>query len=197
MRVLIIRHADPEYFGDTLTELGRKEASALAERLERGIEGRPSRLYTSPLGRARATAAATEQRLGLVAEVEDWTRELSHWPRLGEAGGGDARPGEGGMALWDLPPGDVRGRAAEPPMSHATQWARVPQLEAIRSQFDEICAESDKFLARHGFVREDGQYRILTPNREIIAVFCHGGFGLTWLAHLLDMPLPMVWSSFW
>jgi hypothetical protein len=28
-------------------------------------------------------------------------------------------------------------------------------------------------------------------------VFCHGGFGLTWLAHLLALPLPLVWSGFW
>jgi hypothetical protein len=28
-------------------------------------------------------------------------------------------------------------------------------------------------------------------------VFCHGGFGLTWLAHLLALLLPLVWSGFW
>jgi hypothetical protein len=28
-------------------------------------------------------------------------------------------------------------------------------------------------------------------------VFCHGGFGLTWLAHLLGMPVSQVWSSFY
>ena len=30
-----------------------------------------------------------------------------------------------------------------------------------------------------------------------MAVFCHGGFGLTWLAHLLEIPLSLVWSGFW
>ena len=29
-----------------------------------------------------------------------------------------------------------------------------------------------------------------------IAVFCHAGFALTWLAHLLAIPLPLVWASF-
>lgn len=38
---------------------------------------------------------------------------------------------------------------------------------------------------------------MLQPNRAKIAVFCHGGLGLTWLAHLLEIPLPLVWSGFW
>ncbi len=29
-----------------------------------------------------------------------------------------------------------------------------------------------------------------------IAVFCHAGFALTWLAHLLALPLPLVWAGF-
>ena len=33
------------------------------------------------------------------------------------------------------------------------------------------------------------------PNDEHIAVFCHQGFGLCWLGTLLDIPLPIVWST--
>lgn len=33
--------------------------------------------------------------------------------------------------------------------------------------------------------------------RKTVAVFCHGGFGLTWLARLLQMPVSQVWSSFY
>ena len=35
MRILIIRHADPDYANDTLTEKGWKEASLLADRLQK------------------------------------------------------------------------------------------------------------------------------------------------------------------
>ena len=48
-----------------------------------------------------------------------------------------------------------------------------------------------------GFRREEGRYRILKPNERKIAVFCHMGFGLAWLAHLLEMPLPLLWSGLW
>jgi probable phosphoglycerate mutase len=56
--------------------------------------------------------------------------------------------------------------------------------------------ESDAFLARHGYVREGGRYRIERPNRDRLAIFCHGGFGLWWLSHLLEIPLPLIFSGF-
>ena len=35
MRILIIRHGDPDYANDTLTEKGHKEAKLLAEKLKK------------------------------------------------------------------------------------------------------------------------------------------------------------------
>eukprot|EP00168_Porphyra_purpurea_P009456 TRINITY_DN2301_c0_g2_i1.p3 TRINITY_DN2301_c0_g2~~TRINITY_DN2301_c0_g2_i1.p3 ORF type:complete len:190 (+),score=20.68 TRINITY_DN2301_c0_g2_i1:59-571(+) len=121
MRILIIRHADPEYHGDTLTPAGHAEAAALGARLARALEGPVDRLFTSPLGRARDTAAAIAVAAAsppagipprtLTPSVEGWTRELSDWPRLGvglagaPGGGGGgrrraaARPGRGASAL--------------------------------------------------------------------------------------------------
>ena len=29
-----------------------------------------------------------------------------------------------------------------------------------------------------------------------IALVCHGGFGLTWLSHLLAIPTPLMWAGF-
>lgn len=37
----------------------------------------------------------------------------------------------------------------------------------------------------------------LRVRSQKIAVFCHGGFGLTWLAHLLQIPFPLVYSNFY
>jgi probable phosphoglycerate mutase len=56
--------------------------------------------------------------------------------------------------------------------------------------------DSDAFLTRHGFTREGGIYRVESSEVSNIAVFCHGGFGLTWLAHLLAVPTPLIWSGF-
>lgn len=61
MRILLIRHGDPDYANDTVTEKGKREVQLLADRLEKeNID----KIYCSPLGRAQATAAPTAQRIG-------------------------------------------------------------------------------------------------------------------------------------
>jgi probable phosphoglycerate mutase len=42
-----------------------------------------------------------------------------------------------------------------------------------------------EFLGRHENASSQG-----------IAVFCHAGFALTWLAELLAIPLPLLWAGF-
>ena len=53
MKLLIIRHGDPDYSIDSLTEKGWKEAELLKKRL---LKLDISAFYVSPLGRAQATA---------------------------------------------------------------------------------------------------------------------------------------------
>lgn len=50
MRLLIVRHGDPDYEHDTLTEKGWREAELLAERLSKL---NVKEFYVSPLGRRR------------------------------------------------------------------------------------------------------------------------------------------------
>ena len=58
MRIVFVRHGEPDYTHDCLTEQGKLQALAAAERLrEEGIE----EIFSSPLGRAAETAAATAQ----------------------------------------------------------------------------------------------------------------------------------------
>ena len=55
MRIVFVRHGEPDYARDCLTENGKIQAALAAERLrEEGIE----EIYSSPLGRAAETAAA-------------------------------------------------------------------------------------------------------------------------------------------
>ena len=53
MRLLFIRHGDPDYVHDTLTEKGHREAALLAERAEALQLGK---CFVSPLGRSQVTA---------------------------------------------------------------------------------------------------------------------------------------------
>lgn len=54
MRLIIVRHGDPDYEKDSLTEKGWREAAILADRISR-LEVKE--FYVSPLGRARDTAS--------------------------------------------------------------------------------------------------------------------------------------------
>ena len=56
MRILLIRHAEPDYTVDSLTPKGRVEAELLSRRM---IRYDIRDFYVSPLGRARDTAAYT------------------------------------------------------------------------------------------------------------------------------------------
>jgi broad specificity phosphatase PhoE len=184
MRLYIIRHADPDYPNNTITPEGHLEARALSKRLAKhGLD----RIYTSPLGRAVDTMRYTAELLAMTHETEEWTQELSL--KLEDTPFGR-------LSHWDLP-GEVI-RSQEPLPTHDS-WMKNSYYEGTQGPgtYEFLKTHSDEFLKRQGFERIGGKYRILNKTQDQVAVFCHGGFGLTWLAHLLELPLSLVWSGFW
>lgn len=188
MQLLIIRHADPDYANNTITPAGHKEAAALAERLAKeGVDC----IYTSPLGRAMDTMRYTADRLGMSHTVLEWTREQHPdlFVRI---------EGQGNKALFQFP-GEVL-RAQRPLPSHEN-WHELPAFEPVRQRMRDavsnIVRESDAFLAELGYVRDGTRYQPVRSNDHRVAVFCHAGLALTWLAHLLEIPVPLFWSGFW
>ena len=74
MKILIIRHGDPDYSIDSLTEKGWKEAEYLSEKLcKLDIKD----IYVSPLGRAKDTASCTLKKLNRTAVECEWLREFN------------------------------------------------------------------------------------------------------------------------
>lgn len=185
MRIFLIRHADPYYPDDSLTPAGQQEALALADFLAmRGVD----ELYSSPRGRARLTAQPAADLLGLPLVIEPWTNEL-----------GGLSSAQYGHALWDIDGAVLRDPRVLGDLNH---WERVPPLDhpLLADHLHAIQAGSDAFLARQGFVRAGTVYRVERPagqpNNRKIALVAHLGFGLTWLALLLDIPLPLMWAGF-
>jgi broad specificity phosphatase PhoE len=196
-----------EYITDSLTGAGRREAAAIARYFASDCcEVRPTHIYTSPRGRAKATARYTEKALGMAAEVEPWTTELSNWPRL-SGGAGDAamkgaKPGEGGLAIWDTAGESPEVRTVAHTLSASNQFDEIAALQKVKAKYEDLKDCSNRFLARHGYVWEPsddggpGIYRIVRQNRDCILVFAHAGFGLTWLSILLGIPLMHMYTSF-
>ena len=73
MNIYIVRHAEPDYTIDSLTEKGWREAELLSRRLSKIT---PAHYYVSPLGRAKDTASLTLKAVGAAAEECWWLREF-------------------------------------------------------------------------------------------------------------------------
>lgn len=106
MRLLLIRHGDPDYVHDSLTEKGRREAQLLARiapQLDLGD------VYVSTLGRAQETASYSLKATGKSAKTVDWIQEfmtdlnLNEHPELREAYGIDTPVMEDYLVRPDWP----------------------------------------------------------------------------------------------
>lgn len=73
MRLIIVRHGDPDYSIDSLTEKGWKEVEYLSEKLSKFDV---KEFYVSPLGRAKDTASLTLKKMNRTAVECDWLREF-------------------------------------------------------------------------------------------------------------------------
>ena len=108
MKLLIVRHGDPDYSIDSLTPTGWEEAKLLADRLcKLDIKA----FYVSPLGRARDTASIALERLGREAEILPWLEEFRARVK---------RPDKDELTIpWDWLPGDW---TAEPKFFDRDHW---------------------------------------------------------------------------
>ena len=181
MRILLIRHAEPDYTVDSLTPKGRVEAELLSRRL---VHCDIRDFYVSPLGRARDTASYTLDKLNRTAEVLPW---------LAEFRGRCTDPETGRERLpWDLPP---RFWSALPGAHDAALWADAPLFAGsdVRKIWQETTKGADLLLEKYGF-RKDGPVWISENNvRETIALFCHFGISMAFAGYLLNLSPLDLW----
>ena len=198
MKLMIIRHGDPDYEHDTLTERGKVEAAALAEYLA-GQE--LTHIYQSPLGRARATADYTLEKLGRTAETLDWLREFPAKVRAWEDPVMEAgmpyeyESEKKGRLAWDILPSYW---TARPDYYDKENWRRteVGQHSDMEAVYDRVATGLDALLKKHGYVREGNCYRVEKPNHDTIVLFCHFGLECVLMSHLLGISPFALWHGF-
>ncbi len=181
MKLLIIRHGDPDYSIDSLTPTGWKEAEILSDRISQ-LDVKA--FYVSPLGRAKDTASLTLKRMGRTAEVKDWLREFPPLIRKPS----DTEPD----ICWDWLPQDW---TAEPLFYDRNRWLDVPVFANVRERYTAVCKGLDSLLADHGYVREGNLYRAQQPNEETLVFFCHFGLECVLLSHLLGISPMVLWHG--
>ena len=183
MKLLIIRHGDPDYANDSLTETGRIEAELLSKRMQKlDIKA----FYVSPLGRAKDTAAVTLRAMGREAEECKWLREFK---------GRVVKPGDSKPDIaWDWFPGDW---SDDPVCYDADCWmdSKLFQGSNVAEEYRMIIGEFDKLLASYGYVREGNYYRAERPNEDTVVFFCHFALECVLLSRLLHVSPMVLWHG--
>lgn len=187
MILYIIRHGAPDYKTDSLTELGKIQAEAVGKRLYKaGINA----VYSSPLGRAIQTAEPTCRLLGLECNIEEWAKEIN----------GDevtTYPNGEPISLSLLQTTYMR-ENGEMDLSFPDMFkCKALAASNIEGPFNYIKDNGRDFLERLGYKEENGIYRIIKPNDDKVALFCHAISSRLWVSELLHIPLHMMWSSFY
>jgi len=187
MLLYIIRHAHPIYVPDSLTELGHRQAEVLSHRLAvSGID----KAFSSPNIRAQMTAKPTCDLLGLEYAVEDWMSEDLAWRDF-------ACEISSGVYGWTFLRQNTKIKY-DGTIKSGGKWHESEYFACVNASegYKRIADCSDEFTERLGYKRDDGGYRIIRPNDERVAAFCHQGFGMLWLSYLLDISPHLFLSSF-
>jgi len=182
MKLLIIRHGDPDYSIDSLTPTGWKEAELLADRISKlNVKD----FYVSPLGRAKDTASVTLNRMGRTAEEMPWLQEFPS--RIIKPIGVDD-------ICWDWLPQDW---ANEARFYDREQWLDVPVFadSDVPHTYRQVCDGLDALLAKHGYVRQGNLYHAQQPSEDTIVLFCHFGLECVLLSHLLGISPMVLWHG--
>jgi probable phosphoglycerate mutase len=193
MKIMIIRHAEPDYSIDSLTEKGWREAKLLAERME---HEHVNAFYVSPLGRAKDTASFTLEKFGMTATECDWLREFPPKTTI--------RPNPHEVLpdtiVWDWLPSDW---TAVEDFFRRDTWYHHPVMEtaytpgtgrkSAKAEYDYVTSHFDEVLSEHGYQRDGNIYKVTRPNRDTIVFFCHFGLESVLLSHLINISPMILW----
>lgn len=188
MILYIVRHGDPIYDPDSLTPLGHRQAEAVSRRFTTyGLD----EIYASTCVRAQLTAKPTCEILGKDMTTYEWMSENFAWDHFSTRS--EKQNG------WVFIKRRTAMRSKEM-KELGDEWYKHPAFADTDAEagYRRLCRESDAFFAKLGYVndRENGCYRAENHNDKRVAVFCHGGFGASWLGAILNLPLPLTWSTF-
>ena len=181
MRLLFIRHADPDYENDSLTETGKLEATALAEYLK---NEKIDAIYVSPLGRAILTLKPYLKYKDNTVEpvILDWLREFDAYT-----------PHDSTKRAWDFLPSTLE-------EANDDAYSLNGYINAISAyknsdfleKYNNVCNELDKILMSNGYQREKHHYKVISENQKTIAFFCHFGIEAMILSHIINSsPITM------
>ncbi len=185
MKLILIRHGDPDYENDALTEKGKKEAELLSRRLKNFPM---DEIYVSPLGRAKQTSTPTLEKCQRTAVELAWLREFEapiHRPD---------KP-EGILSIpWDWMPEDWM---VCPEFYDYDRWMEHPLMKTgnVGMEYKRVTGCFEAFLSEHGYVKDGNLFRVTHANNDMIVFFCHFGVSAVLISYLLHVSPMVLWHG--
>lgn len=184
MKILLIRHAEPDYFSKAaLTPKGFREADMLADRLEKqGVD----EIYSSPIPRAMKTAKPLADALGKKIKILPWAEEFR---------GKIILEGTGETIPWNLPNEVWSG---EEEFYDIHNWLKNKTMSSVDvpAVYENVCANLDSLLESYGYTSlGDTLYSAPNNGEKTIAIFCHFGVGMVMSSHLTGISPVLLWQS--
>lgn len=181
MKIYFIRHGHPDYKNNCLTELGKIQASACAERLKNSnIE----RIFSSTMGRASQTAEFTAKLFELEVTQYDFIREIGWTSIDGEPIIANGHPWlcADHLVSEGRPVADKDWRSIDP-------FCRSKVIDSVKTVSDGI----DSWLSELGYQRDGEYYRVLEKEPyKTVAMFSHAGSSTAAMSHMLNIPFPQL-----
>lgn len=185
MRLILIRHGDPNYELDCLTELGQKQAKITAQRLlKEGIQ----EVYSSPMGRAKQTAQPFLDASGIKnMQILDFMKEIRYGLE-NDLYNQDYSPWVGVDRMAN------QGEDLQNP-----NWRSLPLFKdnTATVDIDLVQAASDKWLESLGYKRQGLYYKNMRDDdaQFTLALFSHGGSSTALLSRIFNIPFPLLCAS--
>jgi probable phosphoglycerate mutase len=180
MRIIFVRHGEPDYDNDCLTARGVEQAKKTAARLNNEDIGA---VFASPMGRAVETASYTAKDHDKEVNILDFMHEIDWGAKTGKELEYDGHP-------WTLAYELIAAGQIDNWKEHHFFKDNI-----CMDYYDRLSREADRFLEGYGLVREGNIYRADKENNDTIAIFAHGGSGAVILSHILNLPFPYVLTA--
>ncbi|MBQ7374254.1 MAG: histidine phosphatase family protein [Clostridia bacterium] len=184
MKIIFVRHANPDYELDRLTKLGRIQAEAVSTVLcEMGIE----RVYSSSNNRALETADFTAKKLSLDVVKCDFIREINWGMKDSNLPYNQGDP-------WSLARKYLQNGLAlnDENWKTSLEFSKTNTPESV----EKLAKGLDEWLCSLGFERDGFYYRVKKPVYKTVAIFCHAGAFAGATSHLFNLPYPFTLLTF-
>ena len=210
MRLIFIRHGDPDYKNDDVTEKGKREVDLLTKRVTKWDI---TKICCSPLGRAQATAEPSikilKEKTNVPVETYPWLHEFYAYKNNKKLG-----------VCWDLLPEDY---TSQKKLFNKDKWFTTSKMKYgnVPKNYKKVCNGIDSLLAEYGYIRnKKGFYTVenqklnpnFDPNNKIeryqlvsekhlkedttLVFFCHLGVMFTIIGHLTGISPVQLWQGF-